>query len=63
MLPEKEFRILMLRAGFNSQRQLADKAGFAPQTLSALIKGKRNTKKHKLKIATVLQIKFDYLWG
>ena len=63
MLPQNEFRILMIRAGFNSQSALAIKAGMAPQTLSALVKGKRNTKKHKVKIAKLLQIKFDYLWN
>ena len=63
MLPQNEFRILMIRAGFNSQSALAIKAGIAAQTLSALLKGKRNTRIHKLKIAKLLEIKFDYLWG
>ena len=63
MLPQNEFRILMIRAGFDSQSRLAIKAGMAPQTLSALLKGKRNTKKHKTKIAKLLEIRFDYLWN
>ena len=62
MIPQKEFRILMLRAGFDSQRQLAMRAGVAPQTLCAILKGKRNTQKHKNKIARLLHIRIDYLW-
>ncbi len=61
MLPDFEIRILMLRAGFGSQKELADRIGIHPQTLSALFKGKRHTKKHLAKIAKVLHCRIGYL--
>ena len=62
MIPQKEFRILMLRAGFETQWKLAERAGIAPQTLSAMLKKKRHTISHKKRIAKLLKVPISYLW-
>lgn len=62
-MTDLEFRILVLRRGFNSKAALARAAGIEPQTLCDIQKGRRSTEKHKVKISQILGVPYQKIWG